>query len=166
MPCCLIPNPVQQLFPASLVPDAQRFSQYVGDGNPSKPTAPTTILTSALHLEMKLWEPTPFTYWENDAQRNSWAVMRVVMGRDTFVDNEKCGIFDLLCKLPYFPYFCTLSDCVLKQYDGWLLDTVLHLRMLGLQPHRGPNPAGTNRQVPALASVGRAQKLLNIFLTT
>jgi hypothetical protein len=110
---------------------------------------------------MKLWKPTPFTYWENDAQRTSWAVMRVVMGRDTFVNHEKCRIFDLLCKLPPS---CPPSDCVVQQYDGWLLDTVLHLRMLGLQPQRNPNPAGTNQHVSALASVGRAQKLLNIFI--
>ena len=161
MPCCHIPMPAKPVFPASLVPDAQHFSQYVGNGSPEIIAARTTVLTSALHLEMKLWKPTRFTYWENDAQRNSWAVMRVVMGKDTFSPREKCDIFDLICKLPSS---CVPSGCVLEQYDGWLLKTVLHLRVLGLDPIRKPIPAGTSRHVSALASVGRAQKLLNIFL--
>ncbi len=161
MPCCHLPPGPAGNFLTSLQDDAQQFAIYVGGGTPTGRVLLPRFLTSALHMEMKLWKPTPFTYWENDAQRNSWAVMRVVLGKDTFVDREKCEIFNLLCKLPAYS---TPSGCVLNQYDGWLLDMILNLRGLGLAPHRGPIPAGTARHVSALASVGRAQKLLNIFL--
>ena len=82
MPCCHIPTLINPDFPQCLIPDTQRFAQYVG-GVPLcaiDALQPAGILTSALHLEMKLWEPTPFTYLPNDAQGNSWQVMLVVMG--------------------------------------------------------------------------------------
>ena len=163
MPCCHIPNSVNLVFPASLVPDAQRFSIYVGDGNPSTPSPRTSVLTSALHFEMKLWPPfgrLPKKYRINDAQRNSWGVMLVVMGRDTFTTLEKNKIFDQLCNLNS----PTTPNCILEQFDDWILDAIISLRSSGIDPSRNPQIAGTAKRVSALASFGRSQKLVNVFL--
>ena len=170
MPCCHIPNPAQPAFPATLVPDAQRFSQYVGNGNPSGRAATTTILTSGLHLEMKLWPPTGQLptppHKINDAQHNSWQAMS---GRTTaptgqfprFLPQEKEKVFTSI-EIPARP-----KACALLEYDRWLLEITFDLRRVGLA-HAGIAvawvPSGKTSKPPELATVGLSQKLLNIFI--
>lgn len=170
MPCCHIPKPAQPSFPASLVPDAQRFSKYVGSGNPSGSVAPTTILTSALHLEMKLWPPTGQLptppHKINDAQHNSWQAMS---GRTTaptgqfprFPPQEKEKVFTSI-EIPARP-----EACALLEYDRWLLENIFDLRRVGLAHAEmavAGVPNGKTSKPPELATVGLSQKLLNIFI--
>lgn len=165
MPCCLIPAQNNPVFPPTLQPDAERFAKYVGGaplgngldavGDPG----PTTVLTSALHLEMKLWQPTKFKYRPNDAEWNSWEVMLVVMGKNTFVAAEKRSIFVAISTLPQLKYVCALIE-----FYGWQLSTILSLMSDGRRRAPVRNPPGGDQAVAALASVGRCQKLINIYL--
>jgi len=49
-------------------------------------------------------------------------------------------------------------------FDSWLLNKIMELRKQGLDPARNPDSARSGLSVSALASVGRAQKLINIYL--
>ena len=166
MPCCHIPSLEHPAFPATLIPDAERFAKYVGGvplnriGEP----LPARVLTSALHLEMKLWEPTKFDWYENDAQRNSWGVM---MNRTTalhteyprFVQQAQCHIFSKINPPE------SVTDCHLEEYDKWLLSTLIEFRSNGLaNADLGVwTPNGKNKP-PELGTMGLAQKLINIFV--
>ena len=164
MPCCQIPNPAAPVFPPTLIPDAERFSKYAGGATlvDIGAIAPLTVLTSALHLEMKLWnteEPLPHPpYRINDAEHNSWLAMRA-RGRNTFSQAEKGIIFAGLNPGSPAP-----KQCVLTAYDGWLLTTILGLRTQGMQPVREADLPPAPRQPSTLSTVGRCQKLLNVFL--
>ena len=166
MPCCHIPKPAQPVFPASLVPDAQCFSQYVGNGNPTGRAATTTILTSGLHLEMKLWPASgglPLNkYIPNNARNNSWRAMQIRGCNNTFTPTEQNQLFNgLLAGLP----IPSSRVCCLGDYDGWLLDNVIGFRAAGLNPGRNPVAAVANGSTPTtLASVGLAQKPINVFV--
>ena len=166
MPCCHIPTPARPVFPATLVPDAQCFSQYVGDGNPTGRAATTTILTSGLHLEMKLWPASgglPLNkYIPNNARNNSWRAMQIRGCNNTFTPTEQNQLFnELLAGLP----IPSSRVCCLGDYDGWLLDNVIGFRAAGLQPGRNPVAAVANGSTPTtLASVGLAQKPINVFV--
>ena len=171
MPCCHIPaNPAAPVFPHSLISDAEIFSKYVGGmplglpplgiGNPE----PTTFLISALHLEMKLWEPTLFNWYINDAKRNSWGVManrttapNVEFNR--FTDDEKAGVFNgFTLESPH-------ANCFLIPFDRWFLELTLHFRNQGLArvgiAHWDQN---ISDKPPELTTIGLVQKLINIFL--
>ena len=166
MPCCHIPTPDNPAFPDSLIPDAELFALYVGGvdndelGNPE----PTRILTCALHLEMKLWQPTEFDWYPNDAQRNAWGVMS---NRTTapehehprFVQRQQCQVFSSI-DLPE-----NSKNCCFEAFDSWLLSKLVELRNAGLA-NAGLvawNGGPLNRP-PELGTFGLAQKLINIFL--
>lgn len=164
MPCCQIPNPAAPVFPPTLIPDAKRFSKYAGGATlvDIGTIAPLTVLTSALHLEMKLWNtgeslPHP-PYRINGAEHNSWLAMRA-RGRNTFSEDEKEIIFAGINPGTPAP-----KQCVLTTYDGWLLATVLGLRTQGMQPVREAELHPAPHHPAALSTVGRCQKLLNVFL--
>lgn len=162
-PCCHIPNAQNPNFPESLLPDASSFSQYVGGGNPQGDPVETNELTSALHLEMKLWAPNgllPRRYRPNDAEANSWEAMRQ-RSRNTFDAVERQAIFSRIC------LDSVKRRCCLEDYDGWLLDAILNLRALGRQENRIPTPIlpVTGGPTPTtLASIGHGQKLINMFV--
>lgn len=163
MPCCHIPNATTPLFPPSLQPDAERFSRF-GGGAPLEiigAIAPLTVLTSAVHLEMKLWntgKQLPRQYCKNDAEQNSWIAMRGMLGKNTFKALEKTAVFESLNQdTP------VLNQCVLTAYDYWFLETILRLKTLGRDP--GRNPELRPGYAPStLSTVGSCQKLLNVFL--
>jgi hypothetical protein len=121
-------------------------------------------LTSALHLEMKLWEPTDFTWYINDSQRNAWGVMsnRTTAPANVFprfVQRRQCLIFSSFVLPP-----CA-DDCCLLAFDAWLLSKLVELRNEGLS-HAGLHvwEAGQQEKPPELGTFGLAQKLINIFL--
>lgn len=165
MPCCHIPTPENPAFPNSLIPDVESFAKYVGGaplGGFGNPNARGT-LTSALHLEMKLWEPTEFTWYINDSQRNAWGVMsnRTTAPANVFprfVQIRQCLIFSSFVLPP-----CA-DDCCLLAFDAWLLSKLVELRNEGLS-HAGLHAweAGQEKP-PELGTIGLAQKLINIFL--
>lgn len=166
MPCCHVPTPLNPAFPDALIPDAQLFAKYVGGaplaalGNPDA----MGTLTSALHLEMKLWEPTKFTWYINDSQRNAWGVMSNQTTAPAnvfprFVQRVQCLVFSSFAIPP-----CA-DDCCLVAFDAWLLSKLVELRNQGLA-HAGLvvwNPDHHNKP-PELGTFGLAQKLINIFL--
>lgn len=162
MPCCNIPNRVNPVFPPSLIPDAKRFSKFVGRATLAQigPHIPITVLTSALHLEMKMWLITSRLnlgrFIINDAWHNAWVAMLAGWNKwqkgDNFSNEEKKRIHDRLLKVPAL----SKKTCILTVFDQWHLDLLVYLR--GIHAHGGGNP------VPALASFGRCQKLVNIFL--
>ena len=166
MPCCHVPIPLNPAFPNALIPDAERFAKYVGGaplaalGNPDA----VGIFTSALHLEMQLWEPTKFTWYINDSQRNAWGVMS---NRTTspasvfprFVQRGQCLVFSSFALPP-----CA-DDCCLLVFDAWLLSKLVELRNEGLA-HAGLVVWEADHHIkpPELGTFGLAQKLINIFL--
>ena len=164
MPCCHIPpDPDLPQFPPSLIPDAQRFAQYVGGaalGQNGIP-APARVLTSALHLEMKLWEPTEFHWYPNNVELNSWGVM----ANRTTASNNVYRRFSVEEKAKLFREIrlnSRRSNCALIEFDGWALESILNLRSTGLQ--RANMLAPWNPTPPELGTVGLAQKLINIFV--
>ena len=162
MPCCQIPNPAAPVFPPTLIPDAERFARYVGGATLATigTIAPLTVITSALHLEMKLWNTgnqLPRQYLQNGAEHNSWIAMRA-RGRNTFSQAEKGIIFAGLNPGTPAP-----KQCVLTAYDDWLLTTILGLRTQGRNPGRNPE-LRTGYAPSTLSTVGSCQKLLNVFL--
>lgn len=128
-----------------------------------------TILTSALHLEMKLWRVTrrlPQNRYRINAHfHNSWKAMLAVWLRsidgDTFAADEKAQILQELSSLK-----CPQKSqtCVQSIFDGWMLDKMIQLREKGRDPIRQPILPGVANRITALASFGLAQKLINIFL--
>lgn len=166
MPCCHIPNPNNPTFPPSLQPDAERFARYVGGAplNQIGNLDPPTVLTSALHLEMKLWNPTRFAWYVNDALRNSWGVMS---NRTTapqgqyprFAQTDQSYAFGRIM-LPD-----ALFNCRFTQFDEWLLNQIDTLRTAGLGRAGIPiwRPNGRNKP-PELGTRGLSQKLVNMSL--
>jgi hypothetical protein len=164
MPCCHIPPQADQPeFPSSLLPDARRFAQYVG-GRPLKELEdmkPVSILTSALHHEMKLWEPTEFHWYPNNVELNSWGVManRTTASRNVyprFSVEEKARLFGEI------RLNSRRSNCALIEFDGWALESILNLRSTGLL--HADMQAPWNPTPPELGTVGLTQKLINIFV--
>ena len=163
MSCCHIPPPI----PPSLVPDAERFSKYVG-GAPLRaigvPHA-ATLLTSGLNLEMKLWKPTNYTYQPNEHELNSWRVMsrrttapNILFLRHT--QQEKELIFSKIIKISPEYNNCNLipfDDCLLK-----LINQLRHdaLARLGIGVW---GPVAPPQRPPEVGTIGLAQKLINIY---
>ena len=167
MSCCQIPNQNNPVFPSSLIPDAQRFSKYVG-GEPLaqiRNPAELTVCTSALHLEMKLWDPTKFRWKVNNAEWNSWRVMsnRTTAGRAHFTRFEKEEKNRIYAGLNLDKRY---GSCALIPYDEWVLETILNLRTQGLEHARLQHPWNPvmEKRPPELATIGLAQKLINIYL--
>jgi hypothetical protein len=158
--CCHIPASVPPVFPPSLIPDAERFSKFIGGAGPAHIglLMPTTVLTSALHFEMKMWPiggRLPRRYIPNNQWHNSWVAMLAGWlsldqgGRCNDVNKiEECLQTGLPSKIE--------NKCILTTFDEWHLKNMIFLR--GTAPHGGGHP------VPALASFGRCQKLINIYL--
>ena len=161
MPCCHIPSKARPVFPPSLVTDAERFSLYVGAGNPVTPSVQATVLTSALHLEMKLWPPfgrLPHPpHNANHARNNSWTAMRLPYGINTFTRTERAVIFHGLNPLR------GSRSCCLEEDDAWLMHQIIQQRKDGIQPHRNPVLSIAGNPT-TLASLGRSQKLVNVFV--
>jgi hypothetical protein len=163
MPCCHLPPPI----PPSLVPDAERFSKYVGGaplGAIGVPHA-STLLTSGLNLEMKLWKPTNYTYQPNQHELNSWRVMsrRTTAPNRLFLrhtQKEKDLIFSKIIKIK--PEF---NKCNLIPFDDCLLKLIIQLRhdalaRLGIGLWE---PVVPPQRPPEVGTIGLAQKLINIY---
>lgn len=167
MPCCQIPNQNNPVFPPRLVTDAQIFSKYVG-GMPLAeigPPAELTVCTSALHLEMKLWDPTTFSWEVNNAERNSWSVM----SNRTTAPSAEFPRFEAEEKNRIYAGFNLdkrNGSCALIPYDEWGLETILNLRIQGLAHASLQHPWNpvVHPRPPELATIGLAQKLINIYL--
>ncbi len=166
MRCCQFPIPLDPAFPDALIPDAHLFAKYVGGAPLAGLRTPnaTGALASALHLEMKLWEPTEFTWYINDSQRNAWGVMsnRTTAPANVFprfVQRRQCLVFSSFVLPP-----CA-NDCCLVAFDSWLLSKLVELRNEGLA-HAGLHAweADQQEKPPELGTIGLAQKLINIFL--
>ena len=165
--CCQIPIPPPP-FDHSLQVDAERFSRYVGGGAPLNQIQTSNALTSALHLEMKLWIPDgqlPEAYHINDAPYNSWSAMktRTTARADVyrrFNNEEQPPIFYKLANS-----FPSRSGCSLLTYDRWILGQIEGLRSHGLNQANLQewHPVG-GAMPPELGSIGLAQKLINIYI--
>lgn len=160
--CCHLPHPAGP-FALSLEEDSSLFATYVGGGIPARPSLRNAKhLTSALHFEMKLWQPgqgslpTP-PYKINDAQHNSWQAMRQ-KSTNTFSSKEQTAIFNA-----FPPSFPTRMDCALFSYDRWILGNIVSLRRKGLAQPGSFGTAGPGLPT-TLASIGKAQKLVNIYI--
>ena len=165
MPCCNISQHQPPAFTPAVQEHAQRFSQYIGRGNP-RGAAPTMgTLTSALHLETALWPSSgllPRKYIPNDALGNSWKAMRVMGISQRFSSQQRQLIFQGL--ITNFPTRPSLITCYLAEYDDWLLSKIITLRDKGTNPLRRPILPNQNSKPSELASVGLSQKLINIFI--
>jgi hypothetical protein len=162
MPCCHVGSAGP--FAAQFKTDAQRFSAYVG-GSPNLPAgAVGPELVSALHVDLKLWQPAQVPigrpYRINDAFGNAWKTARPQLSSDPFKGHpsDRACIESLVLTLPSPP-----SGCVLSDFDQWILKTIIAIRGRSLALARlagGPAPA----QPYALSTVGTAQKILNVYL--
>ena len=161
MPCCHV-GPAGP-FAAQFKADAQRFSAYVGGAPNLPPGAVGTELVSALHVDLKLWQPgsnqLPLgrLYRINDAFGNAWKVARPQRTRDLFKGHSTARqrVENAVFALPQPP-----GGCVLSVFDQWILDTIIQIRALALSLAGGTAPA----RPYASSTVGMAQKILNVFL--
>lgn len=106
---------------------------------------------------MKLW-PIPSNFIRNkanDAQWNAWQAMRQ-RSKDTFRTKEKCDVYSKISTPQR-------RECALLDYDKWILKKILYLKQLGLhQP--AAKPASSSNLPTSLASIGKSQKLLNVYI--
>ncbi len=162
-PCYQIHSGPTGDFLTSLQHDAEQFSIYIGGGTPSATILPNH-LTSALHLEMKLW-PLGRLKWPyniNAKCLNSWKAManRTTCGSRRFTNIfRRAEVFGSIA-LP--PRKC---HCALNEYDLWILKLIDDVRTLGLA-NAGIAawiPASAKDKPPELTTSGLAQKLINIF---
>jgi hypothetical protein len=161
MPCCHV-GPAGP-FAAQFKTDAQRFSAYVGGSPNLPPGAVGPELVSALHVDLKLWQPGPNRvplgrpYRINDAFGNAWKTARPQLSPDPFKGHpaDRAFIKSVVLNLPPQP-----SGCVLSVFDQWILDTIIAIRDRSLRLAGGNAPS-----LPyALSTVGMAQKILNVYL--
>lgn len=159
MPCCHVG--LAGPFANQFTSDAQRFSAYVG-GAASLPTgALGSELVSALHVDLKLWQPAKVPigrpYRINDAFGNAWKAARPQRSPDPFKGHpaDRAFIESLVLTLPPPP-----AGCVLSVFDQWILDTIEAIRDRSVNLAGGGAPA----QPYALSTIGMAQKILNLFL--
>ena len=161
MPCCHagLAGPFANQFTS----DAQRFSAYVGGAPNLPPGAVGPELVSALHVDLKLWQPGPnqvplgHPYQINDAFGNAWKAARPQRSPDPFKGHpaDRAFIESLVLTLPPPP-----AGCVLSVFDQWIQDTIKAIRGRSLNLAGGAAPA----QPYALSTIGMAQKILNLFL--
>lgn len=162
-PCCNIPpNGPTGDFKLSLEHDAKEFSKYVGGGYIPKPTILGNKLTSALHLEMKLWRdinPLPAQYRPNDAKYNAWRAMMQIMAIGKFTGTQQATIFQYLGK----KINQTPNRCSIVEYDRNVFSILCYLRTQGLQNANIRCYTLSGQHSPKLSTVGRCQKLINIY---
>ena len=167
MSCCHISINFSPVFSPVLIYDAQRFSKYVGGANLVEigVAQNNIIYNSALHLEMNMWpinSPMPLRrYHLNDHFDNAWKAMlagwlNFKVG-DNFTDDEKQKI-KLNFKLPLS------QGCNLHDFDKWILDLMLDLRQSGQNPARLPVLPINSGHTTSMASIGRCQKFINMFI--
>jgi len=144
MPCCHVG--LTGPFANQFTSDAQRFSAYVG-GAPNLPQGATgPELISALHVDLKLWQPARVPigrpYRINDAFGNAWKAARPQRSPDPFAGHpsDRQWVENAVFDLPQPP-----AGCVLSVFDQWILDTIIQIRGLALSlaggvPLRSPTP--------------------------
>jgi len=163
MPCCIVTNNVPGVR-AGLNRLADLFARFQGGGHLNPVAHHPEPLTSALHFEMCLWNhPEPLAvppFAIDDAFHNSWTAMSQMYAANTFTENEMTRIHEDIIKLP--PKTVATS-CILGAFDKWILNLILSLRSEGQNLTRNP-VLPQNPYPSALASVGRAQKLVNLYL--
>jgi hypothetical protein len=161
MPCCHVG--LAGPFANQFISDAQRFSAYVGGAPNLPPGAVGPELISALHVDLKLWQPRPNQvplgrpYRINDAFGNAWTTARAQRSPDLFNRHpaDRQWVENAVFDLPQPP-----AGCVLSVFDQWILNTIIQIRDRALRLAGGGTPA----QPYALSTVGMAQKILNLFL--
>lgn len=166
MPCCQVLPTGPHL--ASLHNDALSFSQWIGGLWPVNLPKPASELTSALHVDLKLWKPDAKLgrpYQANDAFGNAWKVSRPRTASSPSGNRASTQqtILGWMQRIPQ-----PAKPCHLEEFDVWLLGLLGQVRKIGLaQPGAmGLNPGKPSKsQRPThLATYGMAQKLLNVFL--
>jgi hypothetical protein len=165
MSCCQ--NPPFGRYYASLLADSQLFGRYVARGLPMPLPPLMREMTSALHVEMKLWRPTaplPKRFIPNNVQVNAWRAMQQMGIRNLFNAPAEAHLWAHI----HDTYGHSIrayarSQCILLEFDKWILDAILFLRLHGIG---WPAAIGQNlaKKPTALATVGLAQKLLNIYV--
>jgi hypothetical protein len=148
-----------------LLADYRSFSKYVsGAGFFSSASDARTAFVSALDKEMQFWCPPkaslPKRYRPNDIEHNAWHAMQQMGIKGTFPLSERSRIFRYLRDtFPSLP----ADSCEQVVFDRWFQKAADHLRKTGLdQPlARGASQA---YKPSALATLGLAQKLINIYL--
>ena len=159
-PCCQVPPGPNDNFLESIQHDATRFSHFVGGAAVGiQGPAFSKYLTSALHLEMKLWKTTKLSqkYLKNHARHNSWQTMQQ-RSPNTFGGQGYDHLFD---KIDHgFP---SRNSCAILDYDYWVLKTINELNLKGKEATFAILPSKTNTPT-TLASIGHAQKVLNIYV--
>ena len=159
MPCCHVG--LTGPFANQFTSDAQRFSAYVGGALNLPPGAAGPELISALHVDLKLWQPARVPigrpYRINDAFGNAWKAARPLLNPDPFAGHpgDRQEVENAVFDLPQPP-----EGCVLSVFDQWILDTIEAIRVRSLNLAGGGAPA----QPYALSTIGMAQKILNLFL--
>ena len=148
-----------------LFANSRSFSKYVGGAGFSPPdSAAREVLVSALDKEMQFWCPPkanlPKRYRPNDIEHNAWHAMQQMGIKGTFPLSERSRIFRYLRDtFPSLP----ADSCGQVVFDRWFQRAADHLRKTGLdQPlARGASQA---YKPSTLATLGLAQKLINIYL--
>jgi hypothetical protein len=159
MPCCHVG--LAGPFANQFTSDAQRFSAYVGGAPNLPPGAVGPKLVSALHVDLKLWQPARVPigrpYRINDAFGNAWKAARPLLNPDPFAGHpgDRQWVENAVFDLPQPP-----EGCVLSVFDQWIMDTIEAIRVRSLNLAGGGAPA----QPYALSTIGMAQKILNLFL--
>lgn len=162
-PCCHINTAGP--FSVHLQVDSRRFSSYVAGCWPLLLGAAGGEMTSALHVDLKLWDA-PRTlaniYQTNDALGNAWKTARPRMATDMFLHNPAQRLLvESKIALPPLPASET-EGCRIAVFDRWILDAITQIRLIGRGlPGFAALKPGTP---PALSTVGMAQKVVNIYL--
>lgn len=166
MPKCCIHAPAA-VHNDSLTIDAQAFSAWVGGMWPplTRPplSPPMPGLTSALHVDLKLWQPSKKLGRSpriNDAEGNALKVARPQLTKTApqWDTNDYRTIFGengpIAFKTPK-----TSKSCAIIDYDTWLLEKIRDLRnwARGLPAFPGAAPS-------FLTTIGMAQKSLNVYI--
>jgi len=159
-PCCHIPP--AGFFHSSLLTDTEVFSRWVAGQWPLIAVARTPHLTSALHVDLKLWQsakPLPRKFILNDVRGNAWQVARPQLTRDPFriAVAAKNQIWNSIHAGP--PK--AAPACAMLVFDQWLLRKIEAIRASALGMPGAYGLAGINRP-SMLTTVGMCQKLINI----
>jgi hypothetical protein len=164
MPCCHI-NPASP-FSVHLQQDSRRFSAYVAGLWPLPPGANGSQMTSALHVDLKLWDPLgrlPNIHNPNHAFDNAWKAARPVLTQDLFLQNpaSRPTVRGLIAPPPLAGV--QIGGCAIAVFDDWILSAIQQIKGIatGLPGYAAALAAGSP---PALSTVGMAQKLVNIYL--
>lgn len=162
-PCCHIPTTGSPFFPI-LIKDAEIFSRYVAGDWPIPTFYGPPDLTSALHVELRLWQPpsklSTKKYHANQAAYNAWGAMAQQV-RNTFGPAIRN---DFEKRFPISLPIAKAGQCCLAIYDKWLLDTLMSIRSTARSLPGAVGVLNGKTKPTALASLGLAQKIINIFI--